>query len=701
MSLNPSPEPDAAPGPDTAAEPGLAMMVLASTEPLDPLGDVEAAQAKNRAKVGSARPSSLLYTFGVGSIMDLPQFSVMPAGLDDWEPIWKRRGTVPQIEEPRLLRVVQLYLGQQVAQLRPFPWQPVARAQSKEGADLGIPARVFPQWMRCTGCDFLGPLPRFTYTNSHPFRPDLASFEHVGCPGRTRTPKKTTSTSRKPRRSPAVPARYLLACPDGHLDEFPYSLWVHRGQPCSSQAATPDLKLRDTNLGQGSSAIVVCVACQQTRGMSEAQGESGQKKLPACRGRHPHLNAFDQKCANDTKLMMMGASNLWFAATQSIIVMPRTDDERQTAVATVLRSQFTAERITKYGADLETLRDVLDGKIDLSGVDDTELAAAVQEALAPPPSDEERKDTLKTWDPVELLVPEWAYLQKPALFAQQENASGLMVTQKVPGEGLPTSIQRVIAVNKMKKVNAVIGFTRIDEMDRVNDLTDRLVKLNRSGRPAWVPATEDRGEGVFLQLDEAAVTAWENQILKTQVWKAHRAAHRRNFGRRFSATAAQVDPDTRFPDPRYWLVHTLSHLLIREMAMSCGYGAASLSERLYAWPATASRPAAAGLLIATTASDSEGTLGGLVALSEPDRLKSIVTSALRRATRCSSDPVCAGRVPADPEDFLHGAACHCCCFASETSCEKANRFLDRRFLLDLPTNDGEPVPAFFGRIDVI
>ncbi|NLT56181.1 MAG: hypothetical protein GXX79_16830, partial [Actinomycetales bacterium] len=37
-------------------------MVVASAEPLDPLGDLENTQVKNRAKVGSARPSSLLYT---------------------------------------------------------------------------------------------------------------------------------------------------------------------------------------------------------------------------------------------------------------------------------------------------------------------------------------------------------------------------------------------------------------------------------------------------------------------------------------------------------------------------------------------------------------------------------------------------------------------------------------------------------------
>ncbi len=111
------------------------------------------------------------------------------------------------------------------------------------------------------------------------------------------------------------------------------------------------------------------------------------------------------------------------------------------------------------------------------------------------------------------------------------------------------------------------------------------------------------------------------------------------------------------------------------------------------------RPPAAGLLICTTASDSEGTLGGLVALSDPDRLHGLVTGALRRATRCSSDPVCAQRVPREPEDFLHGAACHCCAFASETSCERANRFLDRRFLLTLPSADGDHVPGFFGTVD--
>lgn len=662
-------------------------------EVLDPLGDAEEGIAKNRAKVGSARPSSLLYTYGPGAIMDLPNFAIMPAGLDDWEPIWKRREYVPTILEPRLLNVVRLHLGPQVDALRPFPWQPKRMGMSNEGSDLGLPGRVFPQWFRCTGCDYLGPLPRFNYTNTHPFRPDLAQFTHTSCPGRS-------SNSKKKHGSPAVPAQHLLTCTNGHLDEFPYSLWVHRGMKCS-KAEVPDLKMRDANVGKSVGSIIACASCGQTRGMAEAQGSVGREKLPQkCRGRHPHLNAFDSGCDARPALIMMGASNLWFASIQSIIVMPRTEAEKKEALADQLRVELGAEQVEQFGNQIEVIKALAAAKrINLDGLTDADVSAAIADVLAPVDSDEERQEKLAAWDPVDLLVPEWRYLQVPSLFPQQLNASGLMVTEMQRDADLHPKISRVVAVNQMKKVNAVLGFTRLDEMDRVNDLVSRLVKLTRNGKPTWVPATEDRGEGIFLQLDLDAVAKWEQVIFSTPLWDAHRAAHRRNFERRFSETAKKVDPDSRLPAPRYWLLHTLSHALLREMAMSSGYGGASLTERIYGWTSSPQREAAAGFLICTTASDSEGTLGGLVALSEPDRLHGLVVSALRRAARCSSDPVCAMRVPGDPEDFLHGAACHCCSFASETSCEKANRFLDRRFLLNLPTATGQTVPGFFESSD--
>ena len=279
---------------------------------VDPLGDADQENAKsakhNRAKVGSSRPSTLLYTYGPGAIMDLPQFTIMPTGLDDWDRIWNRReGSPPQIHAPRLRDVVRMHLRSPDVQLRPHPWQPKRISFSSEGNDLGVPSRVFPQWLRCTGCDMLGLLSQFGYTNTHPFRTDLACFEHTKCTGRPRRPAQGGPPHRG---SGPVPARLRA----GHLDEFPYDLWVHHGKTCP-KAEFPALRMIDRTAGKGASAMIRCESCEQQRPMNEAQGQAGAAKLPKCRGRHPHLDAFEPGgCGSQTRLMLIGASNLWFPA---------------------------------------------------------------------------------------------------------------------------------------------------------------------------------------------------------------------------------------------------------------------------------------------------------------------------------------------------------------------------------------------------
>jgi len=655
---------------------------ITGPDQLDPLGDAERLKdaggiKKNFAKVGSGRPSSLLFTYGPGAIMDLPHFTVMPSGFDAWEKIWARRDGIPHVHAPKLLDAVRKQLGSQVAELRPFPHQPDLSLFGDEGRDLGVPAIVFPQWMRCTGCNKLAPLSTFEYKNTHPYRPDEARFEHVGCPGYA-TGNKGGGT----KRSLVLPARYLLACTNGHLDEFPYALWVHHGHECP-QAEVPSLKMLESTVARGASATIECGSCGARRGMNEAQGATGAAKLPACRGRFPHLNVYaDGGCEAGTHLLLIGASNLWFPILQSVIVMPMDAGERKQNLADRLTAAL-GDKLAKYAHDLDTLRDVAEGKIDLRQVTDQALAEAVAAALAPKPS-AAAPGLTEEWSPIDLMVPEWNYLKLDAAGEHHEDpVSGLTVRNRELDPHLPRTITRVLAVEKLREATALLGFTRIDEMDRIDDLPMRQAPLSVAP-PTWVVATLNRGEGIFLELDEAAVAAWEVKTETSALWVAHVEAHRRNFANRLSGTATVIDPDSRMRPARYWLLHTFAHVLFREMAMSSGYGAASISERIYAWKRSDRHPPAAGVLLLTTSSDSDGTLGGLVQLSEPERLRRLVDGALQRAARCSSDPVCAHRTPRDPEDFLHGAACHCCTMASETSCERANRFLDRRFLVGLP-----------------
>jgi len=214
---------------------------------VDPLGDADIlddqAVKRNRAKVGSGRPSSLLYTYGPGAIMDLPQFTIMPTGLDDWDRIWNRRdGDPPTIHAPRLRDAVRKHMRSRDVQLRPFPWQPKQRTYSTEG---NVPRRARPRVPAVATLHRLRharPGVPVRVRQHPPYRTDLARFEHAKCPGRGGFRKG----------GPDGGARsVLLACTGGHLDEFPYELWVHHGGKCSKPGVVfPRLRLVDRTAGK-------------------------------------------------------------------------------------------------------------------------------------------------------------------------------------------------------------------------------------------------------------------------------------------------------------------------------------------------------------------------------------------------------------------------------------------------------------------
>lgn len=134
-------------------------------------------------------------------------------------------------------------------------------------------------------------------------------------------------------------------------------------------------------------------------------------------------------------------------------------------------------------------------------------------------------------------------------------------------------------------------------------------------------------------------------------------------------------------EPRFIMMHTFAHLLINRLTFECGYGSASLRERLY----VSSNPAApmSGILIYTAAGDSEGTMGGLVRMGKAGYLEPVIQKAIRDAEWCSTDPVCMeiGLHQGQGPDSCNGAACHNCALIPETSCEHFNRFLDRTLIV--------------------
>jgi hypothetical protein len=274
-------------------------------------------------------------------------------------------------------------------------------------------------------------------------------------------------------------------------------------------------------------------------------------------------------------------------------------------------------------------------------------------------------------DEIDLRWPEWLAFRDPST-AASDKLEFFLEPGQIPG-GFEERVARVVLARKLLEVRALLGFTRIDAAGSGTDdgLGEGIAPIYRS-QPDWLPAVEVRGEGIFLELDEEAVSSWETRPevqARAQVMAA-------KFSQ-WEAERKKVNPSP-FPGARYVLLHSLAHTLIRQLSLDCGYSASSVRERVYSSTDPARRMA--GVLLYTASPDSEGSLGGLVDLGSPKRFPVLLRAALRSAARCSSDPLCADHQP-DVHATINGAACHACVLASETSCETFNRFLDRNVLV--------------------
>jgi hypothetical protein len=289
----------------------------------------------------------------------------------------------------------------------------------------------------------------------------------------------------------------------------------------------------------------------------------------------------------------------------------------------------------------------------------------------------------------DLKVPEWKILAQQHAPPATKDFRMLRVAAPT---GFELLFEPSILLERLREVRALVAFTRIESKGDFTDAAysedDRQTSLSRQP-PTWLPASEVRGEGIFLRLKEDAVEAWEQrpevQQLEQEFLQAHKSWRRMR---------KLQPPEGRFPGIRYVLLHSLSHSLMRQIALECGYTAASVRERLYVRMPGEENGPMAGILIYTAASDSEGTLGGLVHLGQPSTLGRQLSQAFEAMRICASDPLCADHSPQGEGRTVHGACCHACLFAPETSCEKGNRFLDRSALI--ATFAGKGVEFFTG-----
>lgn len=609
-------------------------------------------------RVGELRPNQFLFNYGVGALVDLPKFAVLVKGLEEW-PLSEL--FTQNLQEDRLIEAIQArhhsLSGIENLYAPPIPQKKQSYNPLDSEMNIGVPVTTFPQWMVCPKCNLLAPYvpgrAGHFELKHNPFRPMDTRFIHHNCLQHKKGPPPQV-----------VPARFLYACPQGHLDDFPWVEYVHQGAACS--APPPRLELYEfDDQNQASRLFVVCKSCNAKRAMSEAFDPKHRDLMPPCTGRHPHIGV-TAECDERPRTVLLGASNLWFPTLMSVLSIPVSGDNE---LAKIVEEHWATFTDVTDPSDLNGLRKFGEKAIKAAVQDYSD--EAVWEAI-----EQHRSAAAEISDPTDVKYPEWVILSAvdrannhPDFKVEKTNLTGY--------EMLQTFCEQVVLGHKLREVRALIGFTRITTAD--DETVGQEVQIAPlSSQPlTWVPAGEVRGEGIFIQFKEARIQAWLRREAVKNREMQFRTSHRQ------WRIARGLDPDAgEFPGMmRYVLLHSFSHALMRALSLECGYSLASIRERIYAREAEDGKPAMAGVLIYTATNDAEGTLGGLVQLGKPEQLEVFVMKALETAEFCASDPLCAESSPDAQGHTVHGAACHACSFLPETSCEMGNRFLDRSVLV--------------------
>jgi len=608
--------------------------------------------------------------FGVGAIIDFPDESLMAAGLDAWpiqaspEQTAALRETL-RVAEPRLQARLWQLLGRPITDLfmppeaPPQTHQPFAQAA---GPVLHSPTPFvrFPEWHFCPRCRAMQRVPWNTASRDSRMRCASPNFRRQA--KHSTKPCSDLPVRRRPR---LVPVRFITACHDGHISDFPWVRWAHSGASgCGEDTGT--LFLVSTG-GAGLDGLrVVCTRCSEGRTMRGAftPDQFAATAGVTCPGERPWLGpgAREECQTRQLQVVQRGASNVYFPQVISSILIPpysetlhrildnpnvwsdirdAIDAFRVDGEPRIEPTMFRA-RAARHDIDLDAFTAAVREKYLHSDrwageVDESENAyrhAERQAFLGPRPSPNERDEF---------------------------DLRGIDISSY--GQPVGNLLSHIVLLPRLRETRALIGFTRIVPSDSA---LDRLAPLSR-GHLNWVPAVSVSGEGIYFELDADRLAEWE---------LAHASVSDRNriVNERVQSVANERGSAFTPYARRLLLAHTLSHLIIRQLSFDCGYDSSSLKERLYVSDEVGQEMC--GVLIYTASGDSEGSLGGLVRQGEPGRFEATVTAAVQNAEFCASDPLC---LESTGQGYygMNLAACHACALLPETACEMGNRVLDR------------------------
>lgn len=601
------------------------------------------------------RISHLLGQSGVGAVVRGPRDLVVVHDIRQWT---DRNGEpggrpIPYVER---IRAALDIVGQQLRE------PPVAREASNGQVDgVCIPVSRFPGWARCPSRD-CGAL------YQRPWRGIGDDPPHCSRCERTPTLEQVT---------------WVLVDPAGYLADVPWQHLAHRNAAHLEQRNCGHFdKLRLSEDGASRWKL----HCEECKSSAQFRGD---ERLGFGVGRMQPWTTNDSTPTRETPveshvLAINDARVYSPVAAIALVIPPESRVRKGTAVDRLYRNSEDRRKIdgartplARKGAIREVATRYRCTAVDIEkALKDVEAGYPLYGAAFTPGQLRESEfdaflENLPDQQPDEDLVTQ-----------DQTGAWKALAEAQGVGEAtrsLVNGIGHLVSVHRLKAVKVFKGFRRPVQAEgsSTGEHATPPVPPDIVGKSTWLPAVELYGEGIFITLDEHRLAAWERHAAVINRLRPLLA--------RFAVSGRDA------PNPltaRFMLLHTLSHMLMRQFEAEGGYPAASLTEIIYC--SNAPKPMA-GILISVVVPDIAGSLGGLVELAEPRRFLGLLTRALEHSRWCSFDPVCSEHEGQGP-GLLNRAACHACALVPDTACEVGNSLLDRGFV----NGDNAGLPGFFG-----
>lgn len=410
--------------------------------------------SNEKISVGDIRKTQIITTFGVGSIVDFKDDTVIIASTDDWD---YNPNDTEEVENRKIFNENLSVITDAEYFLMPRTTQ--STNSFTKGKNL--PSYVFPEKLHCSRCG------------------NIYDFRELDIRNRHRCPQcKNNLTA----------SRFIVVCTRGHIDDFPYDWWVHGGKPCPSGVKSPRIKMINIyNRTDIDSLRLECTECKTTRSMVQAFSNNALSEFP-CTCKHPHFKdpyaRVQYGCHDKMQVRLRSASGVYFPITKSALLIPPWSKK----VVNCIQKNYSLLKNVEENKLVFAMRQVIH---DQTITDDEIMRSwkAVKFSM-------EQK-----WKRSELSVYEDEY----SILSKDENENEdnfSSYTATIP-QKYKSYFEQIAVVDRLTVTQAFTGFTRITRNEANN------VAISQYPKP-WLPAVELTGEGIFIRFNKDKITQWRS-----------------------------------------------------------------------------------------------------------------------------------------------------------------------------------------------